>query len=48
VGPIADLTLEGFISPDRRTSAYFGLTPTFWFSRIYGDDWRERDYIDEV
>ncbi|NOT57444.1 MAG: hypothetical protein HOP18_22805 [Deltaproteobacteria bacterium] len=30
VGPINDLTLEGFISPDRRTSAYYGLTPSFW------------------
>jgi hypothetical protein len=30
VGPISDLTLEGFISPDKRTSAYYGLTPNFW------------------
>src|SRR5262249_26255852 len=30
VGPISDLTLEGFVSPDRMTSAYFGLTPNFW------------------
>ena len=30
VGPINDLTLEGFVSPDRRTSAYYGLTPNFW------------------
>ncbi len=30
VGPITDLTLEGFVSPDRRTSAYYGLTPSFW------------------
>ena len=30
IGPVTDLTLEGFISPDRRTSAYYGLTPNFW------------------
>ncbi len=30
IGPISDLTLEGFISPDKRTSAYYGLTPSFW------------------
>ncbi len=30
VGPINDLTLEGFVSPDRRTSAFYGLTPSFW------------------
>jgi hypothetical protein len=30
IGPVSDLTLEGFISPDRRTSAYYGLTNSFW------------------
>ncbi len=30
VGPVSDLTLEAFVSPDRRTSAYYGLTPSFW------------------
>ncbi len=30
VGPVSDLTLEGFVSPDRRTSAYYGLAPNYW------------------
>jgi hypothetical protein len=30
IGPVSDLTLEGFVSPDKRTSAYYGLTPNFW------------------
>ncbi len=30
VGPISDLTLEGFVSPDRHTSAYYGLAPNYW------------------
>ncbi len=41
IGPVSDLTLEGFVSPDRRTSAYYGLTPNFWTpytvtSPVYG------------
>ncbi|MBI3247507.1 MAG: hypothetical protein HYZ50_13475 [Deltaproteobacteria bacterium] len=31
VGPISDLTLEGFVSPDRRTTANYGLAlGSYW------------------